>query len=120
MKTFEDLKFGAHRGNPEAYQALAVLAEEIKISVVYGDGPRMGSTDKIGHGLYNDKGTYEVAVFDRGDMATLSTGDDVLGWQTPKEVTKLMKQIQKDPEKFREKCEKRRVERAEMWDDLVQ
>ena len=120
MKTFEDLKFGAHRGNPEAYQALAVLAEEIKISVVYGDGPRMGSTDKIGHGLYNDKGTYEVAVFDRGDMATLSTGDDVLGWQTPKEVTKLMKQIQKDPEKFREKCEKRRVERDAHWNDLVQ
>lgn len=119
MKTFKDLKFGVHRGTPGAYQAVAGLAEGIKISVVYGDGPRMGSTNKIGHGLYNDKGTYEVAVFDRGDMATLQTGDDVLGWQTPKEITKLMKRIQKDPDKFREKCEKNRVERAAMWDDSL-
>ena len=56
-----------------------------------GDKPQYG-------GLYGSQlaGTYEVAVFgkDGSSMVHLSEWDDVLGWQTPEQITAIMAKIQ--------------------------
>jgi hypothetical protein len=43
-----------------------------------------------------DDNTYEVAMWfqDRDTMLPLSVSDDVLGWQTPIDITRLMHQAQ--------------------------
>ena len=70
MKSFKDLQFKPHgNGRPGSVQARMNLGNGYTLSVVAGKGPRLGSSDKdpfAGHGLYNDEGTYEIAVFDGG------------------------------------------------------
>ena len=99
LKGFNDLLFGSHGGFPDGGATQAKLTygqrdkdnfDQFTISVVQNIGD--------GRGLYGhqDDGTYEVAMWfqDRGDMLPLSTSDDVLGWQTPDQVTKLMHKAQ--------------------------
>ena len=48
-----------------------------------------------GPGTYSGLHTYEVAVLlNDGVCTTTHITSDVLGWQTPKEITAIMKQIQ--------------------------
>ena len=99
LKGFDDLTFGQHGGfaDGKARQAKLTFGQRDKdnqdqftISVVQNlnDG-----TGLYGH--INDN-TFEVAMWfqDRNDMLPLSVSDDVLGWQTPSQVTKLMHDAQ--------------------------
>ena len=94
IKTFEHLDFKPHGGFTDGNAIQARLKfgsrDQFEISVV--------TNINDGDGLYGhiDDNTYEVAMwFDgRDDMLPLSTSDDVLGWQTPDKVTKLMHKAQ--------------------------
>ena len=99
LKGFDDLTFGQHGGfaQGKARQARLTFGQRDKdnqdqftISVVQNIGD--------GNGLYGhaDDNTYEVAMWfqDRDTMLPLSVSDDVLGWQTPVDITRLMHQAQ--------------------------
>jgi|SRR6056300_1976117 len=91
LKTFDDLKFGPH---PHA-KDLGVVAS---ITLDNGYAFSVVGNDDGGNAFYgNHPDTYEVAVFNpRGDFVPLSVSDDVLGWQPPLQVSKLMQQFQLD------------------------
>ena len=91
MKTFDDLKFGPH---PHAND-MGVLAS---ISLDNGYAFSVVANDEGGDLFYgNHPDTYEVAVFNpKGDFVPLSVSDDVLGWQTPHQITSLMHQFELD------------------------
>ena len=99
LKGFDDLTFGQHGGfaQGKARQARLTFGQRDKdnqdqftISVVQNLND--------GTGLYGhiDDNTYEVAMWfqDRDTMLPLSLYDDVLGHQTPLQVTQLMHQAQ--------------------------
>ena len=99
LKGFDDLTFGQHGGFAQGKARQACLAfgqrdkdnqDQFRISVVQNLND--------GTGLYGhiDDNTYEVAMWfqDRDTMLPLSVSDDVLGWQTPLQVTQLMHQAQ--------------------------
>ena len=99
LKGFDDLTFSQHGGfsQGKAIQAKLTFGQRDKdnqdqftISVVQNIGD--------GNGLYGhaDDNTYEVAMWfqDRDTMLPLSVSDDVLGWQSPVDVTRLMHQAQ--------------------------
>jgi hypothetical protein len=95
MKNFNDLEFGRHRAVGGGIHARMDLADDMEISVVAGPN------------LYNDEGTYEIAVFDNlsdGALMHISTEDDVIGWQDEDEINTIMESIQTDPKTFRERC----------------
>ena len=83
MKTFKDLEFNPHP-NGEGVQA--------KIEFDNGYGASVICTP-FSYG--GKSGLYEMAVFHDGELTyTTALGDDVKGWLTKNEVTKLLKQIQ--------------------------
>lgn len=90
LKGFDDLDFKPHAGFTDGNAIQAKLKfgsrDQFEISVVQNIGD--------GTGLYGDHSdnTYEVAMwFDgRDTMLPLGLSDDVLAWQTPNQVTKLM------------------------------
>ena len=90
-KDFNDLVFNAHANVNNGIQAKLDLGNDIAISVV----SMKQKTSEYG-GLYGDasEGTYEVAVFHNDNMVPLSAWDDVVGWQTEAEVSKLMANLQ--------------------------
>ena len=85
MKTFEDLVFKPHAIGRGAVQARLDLGNDIEVSVVGGPG------------LYGDgKTTFEVAAFYKtlGKFATMPDGDDVSGWNTKEQVTKIINYLE--------------------------
>ena len=95
MKNFDDLDFKPPQAVPGGIQARLVLADEMEISVVAGPN------------LYNDEGTYEIAVFDNlndGALMHLSQWDDVKGWQDEDEINTIMESVQSDTSGFRDRC----------------
>ena len=118
MKTFDDLNFQPHpHAKDLGVSANLTLDNGYSFSVV-------ANTDG-GNCFYgNHPYTFEIAVFNqRGDFVPLSVSDDVLGWQPPLQVSKLMRQFQLDglaEEKllhnlrhdFNEKRLKKQAERA--------
>lgn len=99
LKGFDDLVFTQHGGFADGKATQARLTfgyrdkdnqDQFTISVVQNQGD--------GAGLYGhaDDNTYEVAMWfqDRDTMLPLSVSDDVLGWQSPVDVTRLMHQAQ--------------------------
>ena len=83
MKAFKDLEFNPHP-NGEGVQA--------KIEFDNGYGASVICTP-FSYG--GKSGLYEMAVFHDGELTyTTVLGDDVKGWLTEDEVTKLLKQIQ--------------------------
>ena len=80
MKTFKDLEFKNISGLNRAFLE---FNNGYGISVING------------HGAYCDDETYEAAVLFHGKI-TYNTPitDDVLTYQTPKDITNAMKQIQ--------------------------
>ena len=91
MKTFDDLVFNDHPNTAGGLMARLDLGDyQVSVVTMKGDKPQFG-------GLYGSQlaGTYEVAVFTKGEgMLRLSEWDDVLGWQTPEQLTALMATIQ--------------------------
>ena len=93
MKTFDDLVFKDHPNTADGLMCQLKLGD-YTISVVTMKGDKDGS---VFGGLYGSQlaGTYEVAVFSKDEgMIHLSEWDDVLGWQTPKQITAIMATIQ--------------------------
>jgi hypothetical protein len=91
MKTFDDLVFNPHANFKDlAVQASLTLDNGYAFSVV--------ANTEWGDMLYgNHPDTYEVSVFNqRGDVVPLSVADDVLGWQSPHQITALMRQFHLD------------------------
>lgn len=99
LKGFDDLTFGQHGAyaDGKAIQARLTFGQRDKdnhdqftISVV--------TNINDGDGLYGhkDTDTYEVAMWfqNRDTMLPLAKYDDVLAYQTPDQVTKLMHQAQ--------------------------
>ena len=92
LKGFDDLCFQTHPGFQDGKARQARLKfgsrDQFTISVVQNLND--------GNGLYGhiDDNTYEVAMWydGRDTMLPLSLGDDVLAWQTPDQVTRLMHQ----------------------------
>ena len=90
MLDFNDLDFQPHRGTDDAVQATLDFGNGLSISVVAGfDGSK---------GLYGDleEDLYEVAIFDKNGMIPLSPSDDVVGWQSPAQVSILMAKAQSE------------------------
>lgn len=88
LLNFNDLDFQPHRGSNDAVQARLNLGNGLEISVVANTGD--------GQGLYGsvEDDLYEVAIFNDEGMIPLSVSDDVLGWQSPAQVSKHMRDAQ--------------------------
>lgn len=83
MKTFEDLEFKSREDFGFDSQAIMHFPNGWGLSVINGDF------------AYSYPGTYEVAILNNNviDYSTEIT-DDVLGYQTPEEITEIMKELQ--------------------------
>ena len=88
MLDFDDLDFQPHRGADDAVQARLDFGNGLEISVVAGNDDRRGLYGSVEEDLY------EVAVFDKNGMIPLSPSDDVVGWQSPAQVSILMAKAQ--------------------------
>ena len=92
LKGFDDLHFQTHAGFADGKARQARLKfgsrDQFEISVVQNIGD--------GNGLYGhaDDNTFEVAMWydGRDTMLPLSVGDDVLAYQSPMDITRLMHQ----------------------------
>ena len=98
MKTFDDLKFTHHK-DIQRWTATLELDNGYLFSVIAGDKEDDWS---LPYGTYQNE-TFEVAVFgtqldENGDRkkVPISLYDDVLGWQKPIDISKLMRQFQLD------------------------
>ena len=84
MKTFKDLEFKPHPNGHGGVQATIDFDNGRGASVICAPFSYGGKS-----------GLYEMAVFHDGELTyTTVLGDDVKGWLTKNEVTKLLKQIQ--------------------------
>jgi len=88
MLDFNDLDFQPHRGADDAVQARLDLGNGLSISVIVGKDGRRGLYGSVEENLY------EVAIFDKNGMIPLSPSDDVVGWQSPDQVSILMAKAQ--------------------------
>jgi hypothetical protein len=85
MKTFDDLVFKEHAVGRGAVQATLDLGNDIEVSVVGGDG------------MYgNGKTSFEVAGWYKtlGKIVPTPNGDNVSGWNTKEEVTKIINYLE--------------------------
>jgi hypothetical protein len=85
---FSDLDFQPHRGADDAVQARLDFGNGLEISVVASKDGRRGLYGSVEEDLY------EVAIFNENGMIPLSPSDDVVGWQSPAQVSILMKKAQ--------------------------
>ena len=90
MLDFDDLDFKPHRGSDDAVQARLDFGNGLSISVVAGLKDRRGLYGSVEENLY------EVAIFDKNGMIPLSPSDDVVGWQSPAQVSILMAKAQSE------------------------
>ena len=90
LPSFDDLDFKPHANHPDGIQARLKIGhkDRFEISVVAMNGDKLQSFG----GLYGNAlaVTYEVAMIHYDKMLPLAKYDDVLGWQTPDQITKLM------------------------------
>lgn len=86
MFTFKDLQFKPHSimtADPTAIQAIMEFDNGYGVSVIRGQL------------FYCNENTYEVAILKDGDLCyDTPITDDVLGYQTKDQVTKIMKKLQ--------------------------
>ena len=85
---FNDLDFQPHRGTDDAVQARLDFGNGLEISVIAGKGDRRGLYGSLEEDLY------EVAIYDKNGMIPLSPSDNVVGWQSPDQVSALMAKAQ--------------------------
>ena len=88
-KRFRDLLFNVHPMDPHRLTAQCDLTDEYRISVVTNLHPYGGAYGNL------SELTFEAAVFKNNEMIHIGVFDQVLGWQTPKQITKIMKKFQK-------------------------
>ena len=92
MKSFDDLKF-TYDDSIRRWSASLTLDNGYSFSVIAGDISDEWSSP---YGVYQND-TFEVAVFNSdGDWVPLSAYDDVLGWQSPSQLSLLMRQFSMD------------------------
>ena len=85
MKTFDDLVFKQHPMGRGAVMARLDLGNDIEVSVVGGPG------------LYgNGMTSFEVAAFYKtlGKFVPMEDGNDVSGWNSKEEVTKIINKLE--------------------------
>lgn len=85
MKTFDDLVFKPHPMGRGSVMARLDLGNDIEVSVVGGPG------------LYgNGTTSFEVAAFyiTLGKFVPMEDGNDVSGWNSKKEVTKIINRLE--------------------------
>lgn len=91
MKTFKNLKFGDKI--LKSKRAHVIFPNEYEISVI-GDSNSNGA-------FQCDKGTYEVAILKNGELyfgtPFTKNGEDVLGFQTPEQITEIMEYLRNLP-----------------------
>lgn len=93
MKSFDDLKF-TYDDSIRRWSASLTLDNGYSFSVIAGD-IRDGKWSSF-YGIYQND-TFEVAVFNPdGDWVPLAAYDDVLGWQSPTQLSSLMRQFSMD------------------------
>ena len=87
----DDLVCQDHPNTPDGVQARLSFGHDDRFSISVVS--MKGKEQQFG-GLYGSvaNNTYEVALFHYDRMLPLSVSDDVLGWQTPTDITKLMHQ----------------------------
>lgn len=92
-KTFYDLQFKPYAdGRPEVY----VVCQRTSRQAIMDFSNGYGVSVLCGKDFYsNGINTFEVGIR-RGDNLTFDTPitDDVIGWQTPEQITEIMKQVQ--------------------------
>jgi len=83
MKTFKDLKFEPHNYH-HGKQAVINFDNNYGVSVIFGTG--------YSNGINN----YELAVlYDNELCYTTKITNNVLGWQSVRQITNIMKKLQK-------------------------
>jgi hypothetical protein len=87
---FSDLDFQPHRGTDDAVQARLDLGNGLEISVIAGIGNKRGPYGSLEEDLY------EVAIYNENGMIPLSPSDNVVGWQSPAQVSILMAKAQNE------------------------
>jgi hypothetical protein len=88
MLDFNDLDFQPHRGTDNAAQARLDLGNGLEISVIAGLDNHKGLYGSLEEDLY------EVAIYNENGMIPLSPSEDVVGWQSPAQVSILMAKAQ--------------------------
>lgn len=88
MLDFDDLDFQPHRHANDAVQAKLDFGNGLEISVVAGLDDHKGLYGSVEEDLY------EVAIYNKSGMIPLSLSDDVVGWQSPAQVSILMAKAQ--------------------------
>jgi hypothetical protein len=88
MLDFNDLDFQPHRGTDNAVQARLDLGNGLEISVIAGLDNHKGLYGSLEEDLY------EVAIYNENGMIPLSPSEDVVGWQSPAQVSILMAKAQ--------------------------
>ena len=87
LLNFDDLVFKPHR-HADGVQAVLDLGNDLSISVVANNDGGQGLYGQVSDGLY------EVAIFYKNDMIPLSPADDVVGWQSPNQISYMMLKAQ--------------------------
>ncbi len=87
---FDNLDFKPHKNADDAVQARLDFGNGLEISVVAGLDDHKGLYGSVEEDLY------EVAIFDKNGMIPLSPSDDVVGWQSPAQVSYLMAKAQSE------------------------
>ena len=103
LLNFNDLDFQAH-AHVDGVQARLDLGNGLEISVV--------ANNDGGNGLYGNVSDdlYEVAIFNDSEMIPLSPADDVVGWQSPAQVSYLMAKAQVEGSVWVDELEDAKVE----------
>lgn len=84
MKTFKDLVFEQHGWDKTAHHARMDFDNGYGVSVLHG-----------GKYFYTEDNTYEVGILKDSHLCyTTPITNDVLGWQTPEQVTEIMEKLQ--------------------------
>lgn len=85
MKTFDDLVFKPHLLGGDHVQARLDLGNDIEVSVV-------GGRNFYGNGIT----TFEVEAFYKtlGKFVPMPDGDDISGWNSKEEVTKIINYLE--------------------------
>lgn len=104
INTFQDLDFEWDRtyphekfNQPPKYHAKLVV-NDYTLSIVYGGGTYSSSSPD------GNATTFEVALWDiHDDPIKMGEHDTVLGWQSPDEVTRIMKLVQLRPDLLKPK-----------------
>ena len=89
MLDFGDLDFKPHRYS-DGVQAKLDFGNGLEISVVANNDGGSGLYGKVSDDLY------EVAIFSHDGMIPLSPSDDVVGWQSPQQISQLMAKAQSE------------------------